>query len=369
MSVQKGIIRGVYNRYKTALAGGQYLNPLSPGTRVNVLGEFDGWLEIQTDNQEESCYTKSMNVYLIPGEGAPAVEGTYMWTVKAEYIYDEASRETHNGAVNTTEIPLATGQTRINENEEHYKNWSEISILRFDREYRGWFPSDLLDEYIPADETNDPSNPALKDTIFQESEALLYTPMDEEIQEAIDAPYRAAQYINVRRIIGRDLIHYHLCGEFCVASIVQSDVIPALQRWYDVDERARAILENAGEGTYLKELEDMLDIYELEGQRLRSDYMIPISPGRLAKRLKTGERLLVGVGIETIHGALVPKVDQKARHWVVVEEVLPVANDGWMRLYNPFNNRDEVYTYSTFMASMGTGVGLWVRPRAVVDDV
>jgi hypothetical protein len=367
MSTQTGIIRGVYNHFKSAIVGGQNYNPLSPGTRVTVIGETDGWLEIQTLEQGEQGFTKRENVYLIPEEGTPSEGGTYKWTVKAEFIYDEASRVSHNGSINTSEIPLATGQTRVNENEPHYKNWSEISILRFNREYRGWFPSDLLDEYIPADETNDPSNPELKDTVFQEPKNLLYTPTDQEIQEAIEAPYRAAQYINVRPVIGRDLIHYHLCGEFCVAAIVHSNVIPALQRWCGVDERARAILENAGEGTYLKELEDMLAIYELAGESLKSDYMIPISPGRLAKRLNAGECLLVGVGIETVHGSLVPKVEQKARHWVVVEEVLPVANNGWIRLYNPFNNRDEVYTYDAFMESMGTGVGLWVRPKAGIE--
>ena len=71
MSNQQGIIWGAYNRYKTALSGGQYLNPLSPGTRVTVLGAYDGLLEIQTDTQSESCFTKSMNVYLIPGEETP----------------------------------------------------------------------------------------------------------------------------------------------------------------------------------------------------------------------------------------------------------------------------------------------------------
>jgi hypothetical protein len=365
MSTQTGVIRGVRNPIKTAIQGGQYLDSLAPGTRVTVLGESDGWLEIQTLDQGERGFTRRMNVYVLPEEGTPPVEGTYMWTVKSEYIYDEASRDSHNGSVNTSEIPLATGQTRVNDNEPHYKNWNEITIYRFNREYRGWFPADLLDEYIPADETNDPSNTNLKDTVFQEPQRLLITPADKEIKEAIDDPYvRAAQYINVLPVIGRNLVHYNLCGEFCVAAIVHANAIPVLQRWYSVSNRAKIILENAAEGTTIQELKDMLEVFNIEGDSLKSDYRIPISPGRLAKRLNAGERLIVGVGIKTNNGELVPKEDQSTRHWVVVEEVLPVANDGWIRLYNPFNNREEVYTYRTFMKSMGTGVGLWVRPKA-----
>jgi hypothetical protein len=45
---------------------------------------------------------------------------------------------------------------------------------------------------------------------------------------------------------------------------------------------------------------------------------------------------------------------------VVLEDVLPVGNNGWVRVYNPFQNREEVYDYNTFMASAGTGTGLWL---------
>ena len=40
---------------------------------------------------------------------------------------------------------------------------------------------------------------------------------------------------------------------------------------------------------------------------------------------------------------------------VVVEDVLPVGNSGWVRIYNPFNNCEEVYPYDVFLASGGGG--------------
>jgi hypothetical protein len=54
--------------------------------------------------------------------------------------------------------------------------------------------------------------------------------------------------------------------------------------------------------------------------------------------------------------------DASIRHWVIVTDVLPVGTGGWLRIYNPFPNQEEVYEYNMFMSSSETGAGLWVRP-------
>ncbi|MBN1147151.1 MAG: hypothetical protein JXA78_07840 [Anaerolineales bacterium] len=86
--------------------------------------------------------------------------------------------------------------------------------------------------------------------------------------------------------------------------------------------------------------------------------MSPVSPRWVKDQLRTDKKAIVGVGI-TRSGKL--SAEGAIRHWVVLEDILPMGHGGCVRLYNPFMNRDEVYTYDVFRGSMGQfGIGLWV---------
>jgi hypothetical protein len=69
---------------------------------------------------------------------------------------------------------------------------------------------------------------------------------------------------------------------------------------------------------------------------------------------------LVGTGI-TYDGKL--KWGSHIRHWVVIEDLIRVGNNGWVRVYNPFSDKEEVYPYNVvFDAASGSVIGLLVEP-------
>jgi hypothetical protein len=68
----------------------------------------------------------------------------------------------------------------------------------------------------------------------------------------------------------------------------------------------------------------------------------PITPGYLRRMLDSGRMAIVGTGI-TYNGIL--RARSNIRHWIVLEDLLRVGNSGWVRVYNPFTNREEVYPF------------------------
>ena len=157
-------------------------------------------------------------------------------------------------------------------------------------------------------------------------------------------------------MINKNLRHTRLCGELCVATLVGSDIFPLLQQWYVAVPRAKTILEG-NEGTGISDLQSMLNLYGWQSDIFQySSSVAPTSPARVKEVLMSGRFAIVGVGI---YGS--GNLGGKIRHWVVLEDIIPVGRSGWVRLYNPFRNREEVYNYDLFLESVGKwGSGLWV---------
>ena len=222
---------------------------------------------------------------------------------------------------------------------------------------RGWFRGDILAEYFFPTEQNDPTNPDNKDNVFELSKPILHLPQDPEFAAAKAAGRTGAQYLDIEGAWGTPLVHYSLCGEICVSALVNSDVIPLLSKWKDSGYwRVNSILKNPKEGTHIGDLGKILDMYNRTSEVYNST---PVPPQFIKSRLMRDEFPISGCVI-TRTGKV--KADANIRHWVIVEDVLPVGSSGWVRIYNPFQNQEEVYEYNMFMTSAGTGTGLWVMP-------
>ncbi len=165
----------------------------------------------------------------------------------------------------------------------------------------------------------------------------------------------AAQYIDIHSATNKHLLHYSLCGEFCVAALSKRDVLPMLRDWLDSKYwRVSSILSDPNEGTCTADLQSLLELAGLHGEIYTS---IPTTPDVIKDKLDSGQFAIVGCGI---NGRGKIKANGKIRHWVVLLDLIPSGNSGWVRVYNPFNNREEVYEYNLFMTSSGVGAGLWV---------
>jgi hypothetical protein len=315
-------------------------------------GEWDSWwAEIGQNGRQDEA---TLDEWLIILEG-----GRNAWAIRPERIFKGAStKEGHVGWLGENDILLWTGHVRRNDAETKYKTWHEVRLYKYRRSLGGWFKADLLEEYIFPSEENDPSINKNAEKVFDLSIPMLRIPADPEFDEALAAGARGAQYLLIKEITGRNRRNYNLCGEICVAALAGVNVVPLLKQWSDSSSRAKKILEK-DHGTGLQDLLSMLALYGRTGEMFQySASVSPVSPRWIKDQLRTDKKAIVGVGIKR-SGRLA--ADGYIRHWVVLEDVLPVGHGGWVRLYNPFMNRDEVYTYDVFRASMGQfGIGLWI---------
>ncbi|HET9911896.1 MAG TPA: hypothetical protein VFQ13_08405, partial [Anaerolineales bacterium] len=182
--------------------------------------------------------------------------------------------------------------------------------------------------------------------------------------------YTAAQYIDVD---GKKKTR--LCGEFCVAFILEESINVVLERWKESQPLLYAKVMGGNLGTGTAHLETILRAYgyNTEGDvtgftRGLTDPFLKkclISPGRITKMLKT-HFLIAGVNIDGRTGRL--KRGNDVPHWVVLDKLTPIGkNMGWLEIYNPFQNRWEEYSYREFTNAIVDGYwsGLWVKRNIV----
>lgn len=320
--------------------------------------EWDAWLANVTANGRADV--AKMEEWFVTLEG-----GKDVWTLRPEMIYTEASQtQGHLGWAIEDDIMRWTGQIKHNDQEAKYKTWYEVSLYKSGKFLKGWYKGDLLDPYVyPTDET-DTSVESNKDSQFDLQTPILRHPADPEINDAIEANRAGYQYIDIINAFGKTKIHHNLCGEFCVAALAGVDVIPLLNQWKAADEERMMRIMRNDEGTGLSDVKSMFSLFDFTLEEYKyAPSIAPFSPMRLLDQLKAGKLAFTGVGIFKSNGKLCGKESgsKTTRHWVVLEDIMPVGNDGWVRIYNPFRNREEVYTYDIFVQSVGQfGIGLWV---------
>jgi len=249
---------------------------------------------------------------------------------------------------------------RYDPEQEKYHTWYEVELTKLDRRIKGWYKAALLEEYVHRSGVPDPYENETRVKVCDMSRPVLRVPVDEEIAFAVESGRNAAQYINVVQALGRDQVNHNLCGQFCVAALSGRNVIPLLQKWMDSYERAEKVLGH-DLGTYIDDLRSMFALFGKECQVFRAEPSIaPFTPAYLEEGITQGKMAVVGVGVNyegkvAWHGRI--------RHWVVLEDIYLVGNSGWVRLYNPFHNREEVYPYHVVFDLASTmGIGVWVEP-------
>lgn len=155
---------------------------------------------------------------------------------------------------------------------------------------------------------------------------------------------RASQYIYLTRL-GLNRINYNLCGEFCVAQLLEMDIIDVLKEWKLKVPTASSILSN-DRGTSLYDLNVLLSIWNRSGTTVSLSTNNPPTP----LGVKTYLPAIVGVGIDS-YGRI--KTKGTIRHWVVLYDILPQANTGWCLVYNPYWNRAEAVLFNELLDSYG----------------
>ncbi len=312
---------------------------------------WEDWIAILSENNrlEEAV----MDEWIVMMEG-----GKEVYAIRDHYVYlNPLQNDSYYGCALKGQVMRWTGAVRSGEKYGKLRQYYEVDFYRMSRYLHGWFRADIVGDYIYPTPEMDPGIEGNAETVFDLSKPILRVPEDPIIAEMQLKGYHAAQYIDIFGSTGKHVIHYSLCGEFCVAAIGSKDIIPLLKGWHEGKyPRTSSILNNPHEGTCAGDLQNLLSTIGLKGDIYSS---MPTTPQKLKDRLVSGQFMIAGCGINS--GGKV-KADGKIRHWVVLEDIIPVGNGGWVRVYNPFYNRDEVYSYNMFLTSVGIGAGLWVTP-------
>ncbi|MCP3137597.1 SH3 domain-containing protein [Pyxidicoccus xibeiensis] len=176
----------------------------------------------------------------------------------------------------------------------------------------------------------------------------------------IEPKSNAAQYFNLAKVFGKgwEVIHNNLCGPLAVAASL--GLTP---------QQALTLFKNSNvpfSETSLKN-ESTTDGGELGKMFTAAGWTSETQakhqlPEELMMFLEDGKQLIALVNIDTkgADGRLrdMSVSTKQVAHWVNVRAVEQDANGEWMvRVYNPFENREEVYSWSTFEASWSKTAG------------
>jgi hypothetical protein len=318
--------------------------------------DWDPWVtEVKAQGRETSA---TMDEWLVVLTG-----GREMWSLRAERLFTQPTIHAAAPAwVIPPDIVHWTGHVSLNDKEPKYKLWYEVEFSKLDREFKGWYRADLLQEYIFPTPQIDQTIPANKDKVFDLTHAPIRLPADPEIEAARKAKRQAAQYIDIAGATGKTKIHHNLCGQFCVAALAGMDVIPILKLWLAADNKRAKLILNNDYGTTIVDLKNMLDTVNKSSEFFRAEGGIaPITPGYIRNMLDTGRMAIIGTGIYSYTGVV--KWSRHTRHWLVIEDIVPVGSSGWLRVYNSFANREEVYSFDDVFDTLSrSAIGLWVEP-------
>nr|AYM52425.1 beta-N-acetylglucosaminidase [Corallococcus sp.] len=170
----------------------------------------------------------------------------------------------------------------------------------------------------------------------------------------------AAQYIDLEKALGPGWrqIHYNLCGPLAVGASLGMSPKEALTAF----AATSAGILNGGGTTTATPLET---VYEARGWTTgyTSGAASMPAPEDMARMLEDGKALIALVNIDT-KGAdgmlsLFDDSTKAVAHWVNVRAVEDNGKGGWtVRVYNPFENREEIYSWEDFEASWGKNGGL-----------
>ncbi|NTX07951.1 hypothetical protein [Myxococcus sp. CA040A] len=190
-----------------------------------------------------------------------------------------------------------------------------------------------------------------------------------------------AQYLNIGAILngeGKDYTHGNLCGELSALSVMGMELVDGLTRFANLGSDYRGILSNGEMLTNSTHLETFLASqgWRIVGQQAGSEndptmtdldgsfsatntynnnHAQNPTPEAVQRILDDGGALMVLVNIDGADNGMLESVrtsDQDITHWVSVVDITENAQgQTYVRVYNPYQNREEVYSWADFKAA------------------
>ena len=209
-----------------------------------------------------------------------------------------------------------------------------------------------------------------------------------DIRNQTEKSTDAQQYLYIKDEKGELRARYNMCGELCVASIIEKDSEAVLSEWRDRSKESKALYDSmvgkADKPLGPRHIENLFNIHigednyerykmDKQGNPLK-EYVIlaasneeqPRADQRLGSqalqdKLET-HYFITNLKIDTNTGDLEEAHSAGERnHWVVLDRI--TRNGSRVELYNPFPNRREEYSFGEFYRSIGgdPNSGWWIK--------
>lgn len=148
----------------------------------------------------------------------------------------------------------------------------------------------------------------------------------------------------------------NMCGELCVANVLNIPLIDILVKWKTVDLPFYKRIFPANKKATGTIHDDIIKMYGLFGQTARRITLPKYTPRIFSELVKASKGVTVSVRLNTQTGAL---KGEGVLHWVNVLEVVPERLDmGHVLVYNPFGNAHEWYSWREFLATTRSPYGV-----------
>jgi len=190
-----------------------------------------------------------------------------------------------------------------------------------------------------------------------------------------------AQYLNIGAILngeGQNYTHGNLCGELTALSVMGMGIVDGLTQFAELGSTYRGILGNGEMLTNSTDLETFLSsqgwrivgqhegaendptMKDLDGNfsatnTYNNNHAQNPTPQAVQRILEDGGSLMVLVNIDGADDGMLESVGTSERditHWVSVVDVTENAQgQTYVRVYNPYQNREEVYSWADFKSA------------------
>jgi hypothetical protein len=198
---------------------------------------------------------------------------------------------------------------------------------------------------------------------------------------------------------GYPYAHYNLCGEIVVmVSVGETDLERGLRKFDEITtyqcaeyneksgkcvksyKKGSQILQDRNQGTSGYTLTRFYDAYGWDSAYKTGE----LDPGEMADLLREDKDVLALVNINTGEFPLDKEVSYgevislektlevhsgEAAHWVKIQDVIEMPNgETYVRVYNPIQNREELYSWETFKQAWAQTKGNNCRYGYVVAE-
>lgn len=170
------------------------------------------------------------------------------------------------------------------------------------------------------------------------------------------SPYMITQNTRLR-----NSVHYNLCGELAVMASTGADISDGLNKFATLSGGTDIINNNKTTSAYiLANFITALSFIKYDVPEIPRNSIAIKEYETFDIALNSGDIIIALVNIDISREGNLRGMNESSRkvaHWVWVQKVFMIEDRKFVRVYNPYMNREEIYSYERFLSSYAQTYG------------